>query len=810
MNPNRDAAISPLERENDDLALQVAREGIVLLSNCGSLPLHCGKVALYGAGARNTVKGGTGSGEVNNRRNISVEEGLKLCGFEITTKDWLDDCDKELHSARAMRDEAMKKIAKGYSVFQFWTLMEAIALPIIYPCGRNITEDDVKKSDTDTAVYVLARQAGEGADRRAEKGEYDPSDKEIEDLKFITQHYKNTVLVVNAGACIQIQPLLDLHPGAVVFMGQAGQAGGLALAQLLKGKYNFSGKLVASWPKKLSDLPCADSYSYLDGNTEREIYKEGIYVGYRFYDTFQVEPQYPFGFGLSYTEFEISAQAELCGTRVKVTAAVKNAGKMDGKEVVQVYLSCPSDTLAREYQQLAAFVKTDSIAAGCAGEVSAEFDLRDFAAYDEGRSCFVLERGNYTVRVGNHSRNTKPVATIVVGEEIITERCRAIGLAQNRVRELKAPACRRAEQAEKVLFLQADAVRTVENDYEPETDILPKVRRMSDRELTALCVGDPAVMNGRIPDVVGACGQIDRSVCQKYGYRSAVMADGPAGLRIAKHYAVEPNGKIKTGGKLPQDLVKVKWVFAFLDRLWSKKSRKAKEIRQFCTAWPSATVQAQSFAPGLIREVGRATSKEMEHYGVSIWLAPGMNIQRFPLCGRNYEYYSEDPLLTAKMASALTLGVQENKKCAVTVKHFCCNNQEDNRMRNSSEVNERALREIYLKAFRWTIKYSHPKCVMSAYNKVNGQYVNSSRDLIWNVLRCEFGHSGIVMTDWQSVARGQAVSGEVLSSSNDLIMAGDAYQHKELYRALKQGKVDRATLEQSASRILKLCKELNA
>ena len=671
--------ICDIEKKNGELALEIAAEGIVLLENSGALPLKSKNVALYGSGARNTCKGGTGSGEVNNRKNINVEEGLELCGFRVTTKDWLDDCDSQMAREEEARDAKIRQIGKKYSVFRFWELMNELALPIIYPKGRDITQSDVAASDTDTAVYVLTRQAGEGGDRRNVKGEYYPTDKELRDLQFLVAHYKNTILVINAGACIDMAQLLAAKPGAVIFMGQAGQAGGLALAQLMSGSRNFSGRLAATWPKDLADLPCSDSYSFLDGNTEKEIYKDGIYVGYRYYDTFAAEPMYAFGYGLSYTRFNISAEAELNGSRISVCAKVKNIGSVAGKEIVQVYISCPGGKIAREYQQ----------------------------------------------------------------------------------------------------------------------------------ELSDICVGDPALMSGGIPDVVGACGQIDKKVCKKYGYFPAVMADGPAGIRIAREYAVEPGGKIKTKGKLPQELIKAKKLFAWLDRIWGRHSKRAKQVYQFCTAWPVAAVQAQTFSPALIKEAGRAISAEMVRYGVGIWLAPGINIQRHPLCGRNFEYYSEDPVLTAAMACAVVSGVQEDSRCAVTVKHFCCNNQEDNRMKSSSEINERAMREIYLKAFKLVVKNARPECIMSSYNKVNGTYVNSSSDLINGVLRCEFGFEGVVMTDWQSVAVGQADAGEVLSAENDLIMAGNKYQHKALLGAVKSGRTDRLHLQRCASRILSLCKKLH-
>lgn len=802
-------AASETERVNAKLALEAAREGIVLLANEGVLPLRVKKVALFGAGARHTAKGGTGSGEVNNRASISVEEGLERCGVQVTTKDWLDDCDKKMFAEQAERDEKIAEISRRYSVFRFWDLLNAIALPVIYPSGREITEEDVRLSDTDTAIYVLTRQAGEGIDRRAEKGEYYLSDKEVSDVKLLKERYQNTILVINAGACIDMQEILSLHVGAVIYMGQAGQSGGLALAQLMLGEYNFSGKLAASWPKKLSDLPCHDSYSYLNGDTDIEIYKEGIYVGYRYYDTFGVEPQYAFGYGLSYTKFGIDAKAALDGTKVSVKALVRNVGTKRGKEVVQVYLSCPSVRLKREYQQLAAFFKTKELAAGETEQVSLSFDLKDFAAYDEARSRYVLEAGNYVVRVGNSSRNTLPVATVAIGEEHCVAECMPIRGAQGRVREIDAPVRFCGEAEGETLSLDKDAVTAVKYAPAAEEPILPEIAKMSDKELAALCVGDPAIMRGNIADVPGACGQIHKKTCKKYGYRPAVMADGPAGLRLAMEYYVEPSGKVKMSGRIPQDLVKSKRIFRLIEKIWSKKSRKAKTVNRFCTAWPSATVQAQSFFPGLVQKIGAATAEEMRQFGVQIWLAPGMNIQRFPLCGRNYEYYSEDPLLSAKMASALTLGVQANPNCAVTIKHYCCNNQEDNRMKSSSEINERALREIYLRAFGRTVREAHPKCVMSSYNKVNGVYVNSRHDLISDVLRGEFGFDGVVMTDWQTVARGQAVAGEVLAAENDLIMAGDRYQFEELYKALKTGKTDRRAAERSASRILRLCKELD-
>ena len=389
-----------LEKINEEIALKVAIEGIVLLENNGALPLTSKTIALYGSGARQTSKGGTGSGDVNNRRNINIEEGLEISGSKITTKKWLDDCDSQLLHEQEIRNQKLQEIGKKYSVFKYWDLMNALAIPIVYPKGREITIDDVTNSQTDTAIYVLTRQAGEGLDRRNIKGDYYPTDKEVNDLKFLVDHYKKVILVINVGACIDMEELLAVKPSAVIFMGQAGQIGGLAVAKLMSGEYNFSGKLAATWPKKLRDIPCSDSYSFLDGNTDKENYKEGIYVGYRYFDSFGIEPRYAFGYGVSYTNFNIDAKESLYKKLVFIKAKVQNIGNYIGKEVVQVYISCPSGVLKREYQQLATFAKTSNIAIGESQELDMSFDLTDFAAYDEEKAHFVLEKGNYIIKVG--------------------------------------------------------------------------------------------------------------------------------------------------------------------------------------------------------------------------------------------------------------------------------------------------------------------------------------------------------------------------------------------------------------------------
>ena len=330
------------ERENREVAYRAACEGIVLLKNDGVLPLRTKKVALYGAGASRTVKGGTGSGEVNERRSVTILEGLEERGFEVSTRRWLADFETAYAAARDAWMAEKKRRLTHLKPDAFMALLDSGFQP---PCGRAVTPEDVSGSETDACVYVLSRISGEGRDRRAEKGDLLLTDGEEEAIRFCAENYPRFVLAINAGAAIDMS-FTDRIPGinAILYLCQLGSEGGYAVADILSGRVSPSGRLADTWARRYEDLPFAGEYSYLNGDLKNEFYKEGIYVGYRFFDSFGVEPAYPFGFGLGYTDFAIRCAGVSApdGRHVTVRAAVTNIGEAyGGKEVVQLYVSSP-------------------------------------------------------------------------------------------------------------------------------------------------------------------------------------------------------------------------------------------------------------------------------------------------------------------------------------------------------------------------------------------------------------------------------------------------------------------------------------
>ncbi|MBQ8360280.1 MAG: glycoside hydrolase family 3 C-terminal domain-containing protein, partial [Oscillospiraceae bacterium] len=392
------------ELENLQIAYEAACESIVLLKNDGARPFAHKKVALYGAGAAMTIKGGTGSGEVNERHCVSILEGLQDRGFTVTTKKWIDDFNAFYKKAEA---EYKAEKRRRVNIFKLDSIMQMLFDNFRLPPGPAITE----VTDTDSCVYVVSRQAGEGGDRKAEKGDYLLSDEELAHIRFCAEHYEKLVLVINCGSSMELAALEDI-PGinAILYICQLGSTGGHAVADVLSGAVNPSGKLSDTWAKCYDDIPFARDFSYLNGDLKNENYKEGIYVGYRYFDSFGISPAYPFGFGLSYTDFSIRFDSLTAkDTRLTVTAEISNTGKAIGKEVVQLYASAPDGTLCKEYQSLCAFAKTGLLAPGQCQTLELTFDMAALASYREQDNCYVLEQGDYILRLGNSSRNTQPV-----------------------------------------------------------------------------------------------------------------------------------------------------------------------------------------------------------------------------------------------------------------------------------------------------------------------------------------------------------------------------------------------------------------
>lgn len=809
--------VSRLEKENRELARRAAAEGFVLLENDGVLPLKDKRIALYGSGARMTVKGGTGSGAVRERYSVTIAEGLKNAGFLIMSETWLERFDRFYEDAyEAYRQEQEKKVE---GVQEFYKILGMVT-PFEHPTGIPVTKEDIQSASCDTAIYVLARQAGEGNDRHDKKGDYRLDDVEKENLEILSKSYQNFIVIINAGGVIDVSFLDTLHVSALVYYVQGGEEGGNALADVLSGKMNFSGKLATSWAYDFKDIPSNSTYSYLGKDKYQQEYNEGIYVGYRYFDTFHIKPRYAFGYGLSYTDFEISAgklQMEKGSFRLPVT--VRNTGAVAGREVVQMYATVPFGDGA-EWQRLTAFAKTGELAPDAVTEVGLCVPFRELACYDEKKAAWVLRAGEYVLRLGNASNHNYPVAVLTLQEEAVLEQCTNICPVQHAIEEIIAPG-RREEQIEGLpdYALEDYLPAPVCHCYDlPEEEIDELVNAMSEEELATLVVGGGTSAQGLQAEAMGASGTTTPKLYEKFGIPNVILSDGPAGLNLTSQIVEMPDGSVKAA-RVPEVLEAYKrYLFGFSGTVLKSRMAKPEEGTvhyQYASAWPCSQLLAQTFDTALLERIGDGVGAEMEAFGVSVWLAPGMNIHRNPLCGRTFEYYSEDPHVSGHMAAAIVRGVQKHPGKGMSIKHFVANNCELERNMSSSNMTERTLREIYLRGFEIAVKESHPMTVMAAYNKVNGIYCTNHYDLLVKVLRNEWGFKGLVMSDWDSMQASRQdctvpASGDVQKAPYaqcDLIMPGREDQVRALLAGIEEGKVQAVDLRRSAMRILKLIRQ---
>lgn len=795
-----------LELRNRALAREAAAEGFVLLKNeRGALPLKDKKIALYGMGARMTVKGGLGSGSVEERYSVNIEDGLKNAGYEITTQDWLNDYDAEYASTyQAYHDMVEEKVKGLTNPMQIIPLAHSFVYR--YPSGRPVTQADIEKSGTDTAIYVLMRQAGECNDRKLEKGDYYLTDIERENLQILAQAYAHTILVINVGGHIDMA-FMDEIPGidAAVLFVQGGEEGGNALADVLSGKRNFSGKLADTIPMRYEDIPFGEEFSYLNGDVRNEYYKEGIYVGYRYFDSFRKAVRYPFGFGLSYTDFTVETKSvTLNKTSVTARVEVRNIGGFSGKEVVQLYVSAPGGK--KEYQRLVTFGKTGQLKPGVSEMLDLTFDLAECSSYCEAAAAWVLDAGKYVLRIGNSSRDTTVAAVIDLPGTVVTRQCKNCCAAVDEL-PVFVPETDRADLPECALLLTADPadfVTEVTHYTEPEITETEQEQKILD----GLTVQEQAwfLQGGALQnppkgsfEIHGAAGKTATELLNK-GIRNVIFSDGPAGVNIGNKVKALP-----MGGFAPA-VVPERYCWGVLGTAMKAQLEKipGQIVCRYATAWPVEMLLAQTWNRELLRTIGDAVGEEMLNFGITIWLAPGMNIHRNPLGGRAFEYYSEDPVLTGEMAAALTRGVQSHQGLGVSVKHFCCNNSEDNRNGISANVSERALREIYLKGFEIAVRKSQPKTVMSSYNMLNQVYTANRHDLLTDILRCEWGFEGLVMTDWGSTNDHAGRPELAAPAGNDLIMPGSDYDRERILKAIADGKLSPDTVRRSACRVLRM------
>ncbi len=822
--------VTSLEKENQALVRSLAGECMVVLENDGALPL--GKeertIVLYGSGARNTVKGGTGSGDVNSREVINIYEGLKAEGFNILSDDWLDRYDKTLEDATdAYMADINEKAAKQHVP----PIMIMFSTPFVAPDEELITQ--VK--DADIAIYVISRNSGEGADRYDVKKDYELDDNEVKNIQFLAANYKKTIVLLNTGGVIDTKVLRNTDGiNAVMIAGQMGNIGGNIVSDVLTGKSIPSGKLTDTWAENYSDYPSSATFSHNNGNIDDEYYTEGIYVGYRYFDTFGIKPAYSFGYGKGYTDFAYEVDDVIADEKkVYVSVTVTNTGsKYAGREVIQVYVTSPEGGIDKPFKELRGFAKTSLLGPSQKETVTITFDTASMASYDITRASYVLEKGNYIIRVGNSCDNTRPAAVLTLDRDVVTVKCRNLFGLDEAVEEIKAPKREKEDiSGLKEIALDSSKFTTSVIEYQIDRPVLEDKRsgekltmddvkagnatlkelvaQLTLEEMANLCVGlfdhsASNVVGSASGSVVGAAGETigipDRKIIP------TVNADGPAGLRLQPHFKTTADGQVLPGGE----------VFGLSRNPFPDDTpADAIDYYQYCTAIPIASTLAQSWDMELIEKMGHIVGTEMQQFHVHLWLAPGMNIHRNPLCGRNFEYYSEDPLIAGSCAAADTKGVQSFAGQGTTIKHFAANSQEDNRMYNNAHISERTLREIYLKGFEIAVKDSQPLSVMTSYNLINGIHSANSKDLLQGALRDEWGFKGFVMTDWFSSQDARSIglapanvkydcasSPDCIKAGNDVQMPGSKQNVDDIIKGVEDGRITLGDVQFCALNIL--------
>lgn len=796
------------EKEHIETLYKYLSECTLFLKRDNSFPLDKpGTIAAYGCGVRNTIKGGSGSGDVYSRFFINVEEGLLNRGFTITTTEWLNRYQEIRPTGQKEWNKLLRKEAKA-----------AHRLAPVYAIGAVKPEPEYDLPltfDSDACIYVISRLSGEGLDRRLVKGDMLLTDSEVRDILLLNKKYQRFMLVINAGGYMDLTPVLEVRN--ILILSELGVETGNALADILLGKINPSGKLTATWAK-LEDYPYP-----LDFNPNDTEYSDGSYVGYRYFDAFNKEPLFPFGFGLSYSEFKLgNYQVSHDKEMINIKVNVQNISNFPGKEVVQAYLTILSEDDQFIKQELIAFNKTKVLDKNEAQTLELSFKLSTLARYDAARGVYFLPKGKYLVKVGNCSRNTENVVQIVLNEEVVVKYGKNI-FSNVKVNELHKDIPLEELNAK----YDVPTINLTKDDFtlyvsQPRIVNIPEeLDKLNNHQLAELNVGyhkeKTGLMSfiGEASDIAfGAVGQAPK-LFQKLFNDPIVMSDGPAGLRLCPEFIYDKKGrpheivanKIVADGLavLPAPLFKIAKLF-----IKNKKVPKGTEIHhQYCTAIPIGTAIAQSFNLDFARLCGDIVGKEMERFNIDLWLAPALNIHRHIRCGRNFEYFSEDPLLSGLFASALTKSVQSHKGKGVTIKHFACNNQETNRTANNSIVSEKALREIYLRGFEICINESNPMAVMSSYNLINGVHSSDNRNLINGFLFEENGYQGFVMTDWilggmysKKDKHSAPIPHLIANSGTSLLMPGRNSDVKEIEKELAHNEKLKGQIKINIARIL--------
>lgn len=794
---------SEIAINNANIARRVAQEGMVLLENNSTLPLTKGtRVAIFGVGQIDYIQAGSGSGSVNAKYSVNLITGLR-------------------NSGKIKVDEDLAAIYEAYCTpFKSNKSRSAIPGETFPPTPipeMPLSETIIAKAAVRSKIAIITfnRSSGEGRDRTLTKGDYYLTESEEDMFSKVRAHFDKVIVVLNICGVMDMSWVEAYKVDAVLLAWLPGMEGGNAMADIITGDVNPSGKLTDTFAKDYWDYPSSYNFgSFVDGyetvvadgseieywgmmpnhkshppgtsyrrpvnNRHYVNYQEGIFIGYRYFETFGVDVRYPFGYGLSYTTFAISTDPVIVkDNKIIITVKVKNTGRVPGKEVVQVYYSAPDGNLEKPAKSLVAYAKTNLVQPGEFCTLTISYEINHMASYDEGTAAYILEAGSYDIYVGNSVKNTNKVGTYKVPSTIITQQLtNRLKLAEgiklktlskfDRVGTFPTTPAIKEEAITQLpdLIPLVDAADEIKRSkkaniqlidvYNGKAEMSDFLAQMTDLEMTALLVGTGmgstrSMFGALSSSVPGAAGQT--ATLNHLGIPTIILADGPAGIRIERP----------------------------------------------CTAFPIGTLVACTWNEDLAEEMGLAVGQEAASVGVDLWLAPGLNIHRNPLCGRNFEYYSEDPLISGTIAAAVGRGVQ-SFGVGVTYKHFAANNQETHRYGIDTVSNEKTLREIYLKGFEIAVKSSAPWAIMTSYNAINGTYTAARKDMNVDILRKEWGHEGLVMTDWE----GEGVhSVEALIAGHNLLMPGFPKQIKYVCNKMQEGTPSRHEIEQCVAGFLK-------
>ena len=767
-------------KEMSDACRRAGAEGTVMLKNDGVLPLSkTGSTAFLGRVQRDYFYVGYGSGgDVNPDYLVSPMDALEARG--------------DIAYDKALADR-----------YRLWCqanvppVMDWAQWPTCHP-EMALEEEAIQAAAqrNDAAVVILGRAMGEAMDNRPVPGGYYLTEEEKALVAQVTAAFRKVCVVVDGGNIMDLSWVEEYPIGALLYAFQGGMESGNALMDVLYGDAQPGGRLTDTVPRHYEDAP---TYGHFGGRDFNE-YREDIYVGYRYYETFaQDKVLYPFGFGLSYTSFRVESAAAAWHTSWDLRIQVTNTGSRPGRQVVQVYVEAPQGKLGKAARVLADYWKTPELAPGQSAETSLWINLEDLASFDDSGVtghpyAYVLEAGAYRLYVGTDVRSAGLAGRLFVEEQVLTAQLESqCSPTQNFPRlHPKEEGGRLVPGFEPVPRAESRRKdQVLENLPEPIPftgdlgisfrDVCKGTHGMEDfiaqltpEELNALCKGEgqmdcPLGTKGN----AGMLGGTTRSLRDK-GLPTLTTTDGPSGIRVCCYTALLPCG----------------------------------------------TALASSWDVKAVEALGHLFGQEMVRKGSDILLGPGLNIHRDPLCGRNFEYYSEDPLLSGTVAAAMVRGIQSVPGRSACVKHFACNNQEENRNRNDSRLSQRALREIYLRGFEICLRDAAPLCLMTSYNQINGIWGHYQYELVTGILRREWGYEGLVMTDWWMQPSADPDFPELwndayrLRAQVDVLMPGgsafgDPTMDPSALESLRKEKgLTLGEMQRSAKNVLKLCARL--